>query len=249
MRYDPGAPHESVLRATRDVHPMSIVAGPDKSGSLIACNWICMNKDHRKATADHPSSHNPSKFMSPPKFIRNHQYSLLLIAIQIPITSYLMAIYINNPPPSESTLERAAITVVAAKKYSPHLQIKKGDGNVYLAEFPVTTGIRPKEFSNVSDTERKALVGCNGIAATTPLLGAIPARLNVWEIDCGGVLKSYKEILISAMISRKAARSTFNLYLIISGALIVYFFILEEIALRRTRKQSIQPSQTIQQGK
>lgn len=171
------------------------------------------------------------------KFAKNHPYTLLLIALQIPFTSYFVAIYINNPPPPESTLERTAVTVIAARKYSPHLQNRKNDGNVYLAEFPVTTGIKPREFSEVSDRERAALVGCDGIAATTPLRGAVPARLNIWEIDCGGVSKSYEEIRRSAEISRKSARSGFNFYLFLAIPYTGLFFILEETA-RRTKKAS-----------
>lgn len=171
----------------------------------------------------------------PIKFAKDHPYTLLLIALQIPITSYFVAIYINNPPPPESTLERTTITVIAANKFSPHLQIKKSDENVYLAEFPVTTGLKPREFSEVSDREMKALVGCNGIAATTPLRGAIPARLNVWEINCGGVSKSYIEIQKSAEVSRKSARSGFRFYLLLTISYTGFFFILEEIARKRKR--------------
>lgn len=176
------------------------------------------------------------------KFIKNHQYTLALIAIQIPITSYLMAIYIRNPPPPESTLERTAITVISAKKYSPHLQLRNNDGTIYLAEFPVTTGITPREFSKVSEQERKGLVGCSGTAAMTPLRGAIPERLIAWEINCGGVSKSHKEILASATISRETAKSSFNLYLATSGGFALYFYILEEIARRRTQGIPLSPS-------
>lgn len=178
----------------------------------------------------------------------NYKLTLSLLALQIPITSYLVAIYINNPIPPKSTLEREPITITAAQRRSPHAQLTKSDGAHYFAEFPVTTGITAKEFSGISVQETRDLVGCKGVAAMTPLRGAVPARLNIWEIDCGSVSKSYEEIQEAAALSRKAARSGFNFYLFLITGLTGYFFILEEIARRRNKKLPNQDTQIINQG-
>lgn len=168
-------------------------------------------------------------------YLKRHTVTAWYVLPQIPITSYLVGIHLLNPIPAYSTLETKTVSIVSTRNQSPHMQLATSDGQLHSGQFPVTTGFSPSPFHGISANELKSLENCSGSAALLALKGSIDRRLNVWEISCGTVHMSYDHIAKHAQISRKTAKSTFQIYLLITGFITLFFYSLEEAAHSRKK--------------